>query len=161
VGNLFAADNDAPTPSNLTTAIANMMTAYTDAATRPPPNVLNFDAGILGTTTITPGLYNFTGGITIPLNVTLSGAANDVFIFQINGNLDMSAMKTMTLVGVRPKNVFWQVTGAVDIGSASHFEGIVLSKTAIHLGTGASVIGRLLAQTAVTIAGSTVTAPAP
>jgi len=35
----------------------------------------------------------------------------------------------------------------------------VLSKTAIHLGAGASINGRLLAQTAVTLESSTVTAP--
>ena len=161
VGKIFAADNDAPTPSNLTTAINNMMTAYTDAAGRPTPDHTNFDASMLGTTTITPGLYNFTGGVTIPANVAISGGPNDVFIFQINGDLTMSAMKTMTLTGARPKNIFWQVTGAVDIGASSHAEGIILSKTAINLGTGASINGRLLAQTAVTIAGSTVTAPAP
>jgi len=161
VGKIFAADNDAPTPSNLTTAINNMMTAYTDAAGRPTPDHTNFDASMLGTTTITPGLYDFTGGVTIPNDVAISGGPNDVFIFQVNGNLTMSAMKTMTLIGARPKNIFWQVTGAVDIGTSSHAEGIILSKTSINLGTGASINGRLLAQTAVTIAGSTVTAPAP
>jgi Na+-driven multidrug efflux pump len=35
----------------------------------------------------------------------------------------------------------------------------MLSQTAIKLGTGASINGRLLAQTAVTLAGSDVTAP--
>jgi hypothetical protein len=61
--------------------------------------------------------------------------------------------------GAEPANIFWQVAGAVDLGATSHAEGIVLSKTAIKLQTGASLNGRLLAQTAVTLAKATVTAP--
>jgi hypothetical protein len=47
------------------------------------------------------------------------------------------------------------------LAATSHSEGIMLSKTAINMGTGASINGRLLAQTAVTIASTTITAPAP
>jgi hypothetical protein len=56
--------------------------------------------------------------------------------------------------------VFWQVAGTVDLGTTSHFEGIVLTYTSATLHTGASINGRLLAQTAVTIGGSTVVEPA-
>jgi hypothetical protein len=59
-----------------------------------------------------------------------------------------------------PKNVFWQVAGLADLGTTAHFEGIILSGTSIGLGTGASIDGRLMAQTAVSIAGSTVARPA-
>jgi hypothetical protein len=49
----------------------------------------------------------------------------------------------------------------VNLGTTAHLEGIVLTKTAATLQTGASVNGRLLAQTAVTIDSSTITEPAP
>ena len=99
---------------------------------------------------------------TIPSDVTLAGAADDVWIFQMTGDLSLSADQTMTLSGgARARNIVWQVAGVVDLGTTSHAEGIMLSKTAINVGTGASINGRLLAQTAVTIAGTTVTAPAP
>jgi len=161
IGSIFAADNDPPTPSNLTTAIANMMTAYTDAAGRPNP-ILDYENGALGGTPLTPGLYKWTTAVTIPANLTIAGAANDVWIFQISGDLMMSANKTMTMSGgARPKNVFWQVTGLVDLGVGAHAEGIVLSKTLIKLGAGASINGRLMAQTAVNLASSTITAPLP
>ena len=65
-----------------------------------------------------------------------------------------------TASGVQAKNIFWQVAQTVAIGTGSHFEGIVLCKTNISLGTKASINGRLLAQTAVTLIMSTVTAPA-
>ena len=162
VGGIFAADNDPPTPSNLTTAVANMQTAYTDAAGRPTPDFTDLGAGAIGGLTLVPGLYKWASSLTIPTNVTLAGAANDVWIFQITGDLKLSAAKAMTMTGgAQAKNVFWQVAGSVDFGTTSHSEGIVLCKTAITLGTGASINGRLLAQTAVNIAGSTVTEPTP
>ena len=67
----------------------------------------------------------------------------------------------MTLVGgALPKNIFWQVAGAVTIGTTAHFEGVVLAKTMIAVNTGASVNGRLLAQTAVTLQMNAITEPA-
>ena len=63
--------------------------------------------------------------------------------------------------GALAKNIFWQVAGAVSIGTTAHFEGIVLAKTMVAVKTGASVNGRLLAQTAVTLQMNTITQPAP
>jgi hypothetical protein len=162
VGGVFAADNDPPTPTNLTTAIGDMQTAYTDAAGRPTPDALNLGDGAIGGLTINPGLYTWTSSVTIPSDVELSGAPNDVWIFQITNDLKISADKRIILSGgAQAKNIFWQVAGIVELGTTSHAEGIFLSKTAIKIGTGSSINGRLFAQTAVNIASSTVTAPAP
>jgi hypothetical protein len=162
VGGIFAADNDAPTPSDLTTAIANMQTAYTDAAGRLSPDFLNLGAGSIGPAPLVPGLYKWASSVTIPGNISIVGSANDVWIFQISGDLALSADKAMALSGgAQAKNVFWQVGGAVNMGTTSHAEGIMLCKTAIVLGTGASINGRLLAQTAVNLASNAVTEPAP
>lgn len=162
IGGVFAADNDPPTPTDLTTAVANMQTAYTDAAGRPTPAFLELGGGAIGGLTLAPGLYKWTSTVTVPSDITISGAPNDVWIFQITGDLQMSAATSMTLSGgARAKNIVWQVAGLVDLGTTSHAEGIMLSQTAINLGTGASINGRLLAQTAVHLAGATVTAPAP
>jgi hypothetical protein len=160
VGMVFAANNDPPTPTLLTTAISDMQTAYTDAAGRKSPDFLNLEGGALGGLTLEPGLYRWTSSVTIPTDVTLSGGAHDVWIFQVTGDLKLSADKAMILEGgAAPANIFWQVAGNVDLGATSHAEGIVLSKTAIKLQTGSTINGRLLAQTAVDIAGATVTAP--
>ena len=161
VGGVFAADNDPPTPINLTTAIADMLIAYTDAASRPTPDFLNLGAGTIGGLTLEPGLYKWASSVTIPTDITLEGDENSVWIFQVTGDLKLSAAKAMTLSGgAQAKNIFWQVAGLVDFGTTSHSEGIVLSKTAIKLGTGATINGRLLAQTAVNLSSSTVTEPA-
>jgi hypothetical protein len=62
--------------------------------------------------------------------------------------------------GALAANIFWQSFGDVAIGTTSHFEGIIIAQTSIGLATGASINGRLLAQTAVTLQGNSVTAPA-
>lgn len=160
VGSVFAADNDPPTPTLLTTAVKDMMTAYTDAAGRKLPDFVELGAGTIGGKTLTPGLYKWTSTVTIPTDVTLEGDADDVWIFQISGDLKLAAAKSMLLSGgADPAHIFWQVAGLADLGTTSHAEGIVLAKTAIKLQTGASINGRLLAQTAVNLAGATVVAP--
>lgn len=151
-GKLFAADNDPPTPNNLTVAVGAMHAAYTDAAGRPTPDFLNYDANTLGGTPLVPGLYNWDAAVTIPNDVTISGGANDVWIFQVAGNVSIAAGKKMLMAnGARPKNVFWQVSGLVDVGVGSHVEGIFLSKTLIKFGANSSANGRLFAQTAVNL----------
>jgi hypothetical protein len=39
IGDVYAADNDPPTPTALTTAVTDMQTAYTDAAGRKNPKI--------------------------------------------------------------------------------------------------------------------------
>jgi hypothetical protein len=61
--------------------------------------------------------------------------------------------------GALPENIFWQVADVVTIGTTAHFEGVVLAQTLIAVNTGASVRGRLFAQTAVTLQMNAVTQP--
>lgn len=158
-GKVYAPDYAAPTPANLTTAVSNMETAYTDAAGR-AAGTTELGAGNIGGLTLAPGVYKWTTAVTIPTDVTLSGGATDVWIFQIAGDLTMSAAKQVILSGgAQSKNIFWQVAGSVSIGTTANFKGIVLCQTDITLQTGASVNGRLLAQTAVNIDATTVTQP--
>jgi hypothetical protein len=149
----------------LTTAIGDMGTAYTDAATRPAGvgAFLNPGAGTLGTLTVLPpGLYTFTTPVSITTNLTLTGGPNDVWIFQIPATLGVSPAVLVNLAGgALAKNVFWQVAGAVTLGTTSHFEGVILTATNIAMNTGATITGRLLAQTAVTLGSNTITQPAP
>jgi hypothetical protein len=156
-GNVYAADYAVPTPSNLTTAVGDMQLAYTDAAGRLTPDHTELAAGNLGGLTLPAGLYKWSNTVTIPKNVTLTGGANDVWIFQIAGGVTQaSAARVILAGGAQAKNVYWQVAGIVSIGTTAHMEGEVMSQTAITLKTGATVNGRLLAQTAVTLAGNTI-----
>jgi hypothetical protein len=166
VGTIYSVNAAGPLPcrvtnaSKLTTAVGDMQTAYTDAAGRSNPKFLNLGAGNIGGRTLRPGLYKFTSAVVIPTNVTISGGPNDVWIFQVAGTLRMSSsMKIILAGGAQAKNIFWQVAGAVTLGTTSHFEGNILGKTGINLQTGASINGRLLAQTAVTLQMNTVKKP--
>jgi Ice-binding-like len=160
-GKVYASNYTPPTPSNLTTAVSDMQLAFTDAAGR-PPNVTELGAGNIGGMTLSPGVYKWSSGLLIPTSITLAGGATAVWIFQVAQNLTVSNAATVTLTGgALPKNIFWQVSGSVTLGTTAHLEGVILGKTAITLQTGASINGRLLAQTAVSVAGSTVVQPAP
>jgi len=162
VGKVYAADQTLPTPSNLTTAVLNMESAYTDAAGRPTPDFLELGTGNIGGKTLAPGLYKWTSTINIPANVTISGGANDVWIFQTSGDLTMaSAMQVKLAGGALAKNIFWQIAGKVSIGAGAHFEGVMLCKTDVTMITGSSINGRILAQTQVALQKATVTQPAP
>lgn len=149
-GKLYAADMAAPTPTNLTTTVNNMVTAYNDAAGRVLPDFSELGTGNIGGKTLTPGLYKWSSNVTVPTSIVISGGANDVWIFQIAGNLTMSSAVNITLSGgAQAKNIFWQVAGQATLGTTSHFEGIILSMTGITLQTGATLNGKALAQTAV------------
>ena len=166
-GKVYSVDAAGPLPCTttnatlLTSAVSDMEAAYTDAAGRTSPDFTELGAGEIGGLTLVPGLYKWGTGVLISTNVTLSGGANDVFIFQIAGTLNQANASRVTLTGgAQARNVFWQVAGAVTIGTTAHLEGIVLAKTNVAVNTGASANGRLLAQTAVTLQQNAVTQPA-
>jgi Ice-binding-like/Bacterial Ig-like domain len=147
-------------PTLLTTAVGDMEAAYTDAAGRTLPNYTNLGAGDIGGLTLAPGLYKWTTGVLISTNVTLSGGADAVWIFQIAGTLTQAdATRVILKGGARAKNIFWQASGDVAIRTTAHFEGVILAKKYIALKTGASANGRLLAQTAVTLEKNAVSLP--
>jgi hypothetical protein len=159
-GRIFASDYAPPTPSNLTVAIGDMQLAFTDASGR-APSVTELGAGNIGGMTLPPGVYQWGTGLLIPTTVTLSGGSTDVWILQIAQDLTLSSAANVVLTGgAVPRNVFWQVAGLVDLGTTAHFEGVILGQTSIALHTGASINGRLLAQTAVNIESSTIVEPA-
>ncbi len=160
-GRVYAADYAPPTPSSMTTAIGDMELAFTDAAGR-PADFTELGAGNIGGKRLEPGVYRWGTGLLIPTNVTLEGSATDVWIFQVAEDLTVSNGTSVVLAGgAVPENVFWQVAGLVDLGTTSHCEGVVLTQTSARLGTGASIVGRLLAQTAVTLDGNTVVESTP
>lgn len=158
-GRAYAADYADPSPSVMTTAISDMETAFTDGAGR-APDATELGAGAIGGLTLPPGVYRWSTGVLIPSDVTLSGSSSDVWIFQIAQNLTLADAAAVVLVGgALPDNVFWQVSGLVDIGTTAHLQGNVFSQTAIVLRTGARHEGRLLAQTAVDLIQATVIQP--
>ncbi len=160
-GRLEASNMATPTPANLTTAIGNMETAYTDAAGRTLPDFTEHGAGDVSGLTLVPGLYKWSSGVLITSDVTLAGGGNDVWIFQIAEDLTIESDVSVTLSGgARAENVFWQIAGQTVFGTTSSVKGNVLCQTQVVLETGAALEGRALAQTAVTLDSNSVSLPA-
>jgi hypothetical protein len=158
-GSVYAANYAAPTPSKMTTAINDMRTAFTAANGRTfPAPIVQAYAGNISGRTLPPGLYKWGTGVLISdAGVTLSGQADDVWVFQIAQNLTVNNGAIIHLTGgAQAKNIFWVVTGKATLGTTVNFSGIILSKTLISLNTGATVTGGLFAQTAVTLIANTV-----
>jgi len=154
VGKLYASNYAVPTPSKMSNAISDMETAYTDAAGRALPDHVGLGGGDISAMTLSPGLYKWSTGVLINDGVTLDcgGNSNAVFIFQIAQDLTVSSGAVVTLTGgCQPSNIFWQVAGQATLGTTSIFNGNILSQTLIAMNTGATLNGRALAQTAVTL----------
>jgi hypothetical protein len=159
-GKLYASDYSNPTPHNLTTAINNMQTAYTTAAGL-PAKVTELGAGNIGGMTLAPGVYKWSTGVLIPTNVTLAGSANDTWVFEIAQTLNLAAATSVILSGgAVSSHIVWQVGGIVTLNTTSSMQGIILAQTKIDMLAGASINGRLFAQSAVNISSSVVTQPA-
>ena len=167
-GTLYSTtDLPAPATATIGQAALDMAAAYTNASTRPAPlpaNV-NINNGVAtqigGVAAFTPGLYVWGSAVNIGAGgITISGAANDVWIFQMSGVLNLANGINITLTGgAQAKNVYWAVGGATNLGTSSNFKGILLGVGAVTLFNGASVNGRVLSIGALDMTSSTVTKP--
>jgi hypothetical protein len=148
--------------NTLRLAVLGMEAAYTEAAGR-----TNFDArrinvgnGNIGGLTLTPGVYTFTVGIRVTSDVTFKGGPDDIFILQTTGVLSSAAgIKVILSGGASARNIIWQVAGNAAIGADAEFQGILLVKTDVVFVTGSSLIGTIMAQTAVALQKATILSP--
>ena len=166
-GHIYSVDAAGPAPCNranpakLGLAVGAMNKAYTNAASR-HPGVTELGAGNIGGLTLLPGVYAWSSSVLIPNNVTLKGGTKDVWIFQVAQNVNLaSATSIMLAGGALPQNIFWQVAGSVTMGTTSVFEGNVMSMTSIAMQTGATIHGRLYAQSAISLEMNSVQQPTP
>ena len=159
VGKVYARDYLPPTPDILTTAVNDLQLAITEASGRPP--TVTAAGGEIGGMTLAPGVYNWQT-VAITTDITLEGSATDVWIFQVAGTMNMAASTRVVLTGgALPRNVFWQVTGAVTIGASAQLDGVLMDSSAFSSGAGSVITGRLLSQMEITITDSTVVQPPP
>jgi hypothetical protein len=164
-GTIYAVNAAGPLPcsvtdaTRLTAAIGDKGTAYTDAAGR-APDYTELASGNIGGLNLAPATYKWSTPVLIPADVTLTGGPNDVWIFQVaQGMTVASGVKVILAGGALPQNIFWQTFGAAEIGTTAQFKGVILSQTSIAMKTGASIKGRLMAGTAVTLDQNVVTQP--
>jgi hypothetical protein len=138
-----------------------METALTAAMGMTTSVINDLGAGDISGMTLVPGLYKFSTGLLITnAGVTLSGGPNDTWVFQIAQDLTVNNTAIVTLSGgALAKNIFWVTSTQAVLGTTVNFKGNILSQTLISVNTGSSVLGRLLAQTAVTLNAATIVKP--
>ena len=170
-GTLYVVDASGPAGSVinatlLQTAKGDLTIAYNDAAGRTPIPTgpyLNPGSGNMGGLNLTAGLYKFTSTAAITgANLTLTGSANDVWIFQITSSLNVGSGINIVLAGgAQASNIFWQVGTSATIGTYADFKGTILADQSISFDTGANLDGRALAFTGAVTMGSGVTTNIP
>lgn len=140
--------------------------AQSDATT-----AFNAAAGLTPTTSglselnglsLVPGVYSG-GALALADNgvLTLAGSADSVWVFQAASSLTIgSATQIIVTGGANACNVFWEIGSSASLGTGAQFEGTILAKESITATTGATIVGRLLANTAaVTLDTNTITVP--
>ena len=149
-GAIVSKDNSGP-PCRVTNAARldqgeiDADNAYYDAFGR-TPDYSELAAGDIGGLNLGPATYYWSTGVSIPANVTLTGGANDVWIFRIAQGLNVSpGVRIILKGGALPRNVYWAPTATVELGAASQFRGILLPAAPVFMRTGASINGKLLA----------------
>jgi len=155
-GKVYAANYSPSTPANMTAAVSAMEAAYTDASGR-LADITGVGAGGLGGLDLGRGIYKWTTPVTIATDLTLTGGPDDVWIFEIAGTLDVGTdTKVILSGGAQADNIFWAVAGVTTLFPRSEFKGNILDQTLIAMQNGATLDGRALAQTAVTLIGNTI-----
>ncbi|MFA5934805.1 MAG: ice-binding family protein [Candidatus Paceibacterota bacterium] len=140
-------------------AVLDMGIAYVDGNTRTAATgaELNVGGGTLNGQNFAPGLYTWTTNVTITGDITLTGSASDIWIFQVQGTLDLASNKQILLAGgAVNSNVFWVITGSTTLFPSSVFRGNILDQTNIAMQLGSTLQGRALSQTAVTFIGNNI-----
>ncbi len=142
------------------TAKSDFTTAYNDAAGRTGGLPIVAD---LGGTTLTAGVYNSGSsiGVTGTLTLNAEGHSDAVFIFQAGSTLTTAPASSIVLEnGAQACNVFWQVGSSATVDTTTTFVGTIMASTSISVLNGATISGRLFADTgAVTLENNVITTP--
>jgi len=109
-----------------------------------------------------PGVYESTSAGAFQLSaggtLTLTGDADDFWIFQSTSTLIFFSDSEVVLDGADPCNVFWQVGSSATLGTDTTVVGTIMALTSIALQTGAELEGRALARNgSVTMDSNTIT----
>lgn len=145
---IYAGDDSGDSQNYLSMAREDLIAAYKNVAGRATDkDKMDAYKGDLGGKILPAGTYRFSSGASIPTDMTLEGTDSDVFLFQIDGDLNLAANARMVLSGgVQAKNVYWQISGRVILGSNSVAIGTFMNQLTAELKPNAQVNGRILCK---------------
>lgn len=150
-GAIYASDDIAPpgVAAMLTQAKQDLTDAYlfVEGASYTAPITVSGDQG---GKTLVAGIYKSTSTLLVQAgDLTLSGSATDVWIFQIasafttvggaGGNIKLAG-------GALAKNVYWQTGSSATVGDYTSFKGNILALQSITMGSHSTAEGRMLAR---------------
>ena len=144
-------------PTLLTAVMGDLAIAYNDAAGRTPiPTGTYLNPGVsystgydMGGKTLVAGLYKFTSDAYIESDVTLTGSATDVWIFQLSAQLIVANNVHVILAGgARADHVYWQVGTQATIGTGASFKGTIMAQTAVVMNSTSAIEGSAFSVTA-------------
>jgi len=128
-----------------TQARSDLASAFSAAGSLAPGTaVTSGDLGLQYPLGIAPGIYTAAGAIQIlsPVTLDAGGNGNAVWIFQVGTTLTATASVSLAN-GAQAKNVFWVTAQGVTLGGGT-FTGTIMAGDGIAVGTGATIVGRLL-----------------
>jgi hypothetical protein len=114
---------------------------------------------------LAPGVYCFPAAVTFTnTTLTLDGSTNPngIWVFKVGAALTGSGFQVVMANGAQPCNVFWSVGAATTLSTSTLtplFQGNILAGNAAGGSvtiTGGSLIGRVLANVAVTLTGTNI-----
>jgi hypothetical protein len=134
--------------------------AYSNALASNPVCNQTLTAAPGASFTLPPGVYCSVAALTfttVTLTLDAGGNANAVWIFKIPAALTGNNFQVVMAGGAQPCNVFWLV-GSDSTLTTSTFQGNILAggTTGSFTSTGGALIGRVLANGAVTMTGPNV-----
>jgi hypothetical protein len=128
-------------------AAADLGVVYTSLNTLAHDIELLYPAQLGNNLVLTPHTYLLNAETVLTNNLILDAqnTPNAVFVIKISGALTTSTYAKIILInGAKPENVYWKVTGAVNINDYSEFKGTLVNAGALILNTGTILKGRAL-----------------
>jgi len=132
-----------------TQCAADLLLAYNTLSASIPDSTLGTVIG--NGTTIRPGIFLLPGATSLNLDLTLNGQGNpnSVFIFKTPSAVAYAFTanpnsKIRLINGAQACNVFWQVSGAVNINAGVSMKGSIIAHGAITMGALDTLEGRAL-----------------
>lgn len=141
---IFGSDDDSIPINLLSNAKVDMVTAYMSAVNIvADKDKIGIHNGVIDEKILTPGVYEWSNGVTISKDFTLQGSDSDIWIFKIHGYLRVENGVRMILSnGAKPENIMWQVAGSVVFEPESNFSGTVIAQPSIEMKKNSVLTGR-------------------
>lgn len=158
---IMASDDETLPPNLLSNAKVDMVSAYNKTAGLAPDADKSELASTISGKKLKPGIYKWSGDVSITSDFSLEGNDTAIWIFKIPGHLKVSDGVKMGLNGgAKASNVYWQVAGSVILEPTSEMAGTIMAQQFIEMRTKSVLNGRAFAKNGyVTLNQATVTKP--